>query len=101
MIHACTVCGLPLPEAARFCPNCGAAAGALVETEERKLVTVLFAAPVDSTGLPPTPDPQRARPKLGRFLHPPSQELTAFRGRPPKVIADAVTAAFLLPPMPY
>ena len=28
-MRACTVCGLPLPEGARFCPNCGAAAGPL------------------------------------------------------------------------
>ena len=51
MIRACTVCGLPLPEGARYCPNCGAAVGPLVETEERKIVTVLFTDLVNSTGL--------------------------------------------------
>ena len=30
MVRACAVCGLPIPEGARFCPNCGAAAGPLV-----------------------------------------------------------------------
>ena len=43
MVIACAVCGLPLPAGARFCPNCGAGVGPLVETEERKMVTVLFA----------------------------------------------------------
>src|SRR5437773_7651575 len=97
MIHACTVCGLPLPEAARFCPNCGAAAGALVETEERKLVTVLFADLVDSTGLAQNLDAERAREMLGRFFDAASEELTALRGRPEKFIGDAVMAVFGLP----
>ena len=61
MVRACTVCGLPLPEAARFCSNCGAAAGPLVETQERKLVTVVFADLVDSTRLAQRLDAERAR----------------------------------------
>src|SRR3989442_3542529 len=97
MIHACTVCGLPLPEAARFCPNCGAAAGALVETEERKLVTVLFADLVDSTAFAQTLAAERAREMLGRFFDAASEELTALRGRPEKFIGDAVMAVFGLP----
>ena len=51
MVRACAVCGLPIPEGARFCPNCGASAGPLIDTEERKIVTVLFADLADSTGL--------------------------------------------------
>ena len=97
MIRACTVCGLPLPEAARFCPNCGAAAGPLVETEERKIVTVLFADLVDSTGLAQRLDAERAREMLGRFFDVASEELTALRGRPEKFIGDAVMAVFGLP----
>src|SRR5437764_11755331 len=97
MVHACTVCGLPLPEAARFCPNCGAAAGPLIETEERKLVTVLFADLVDSTGLAQSLDAERAREVLGRFFDAASEELTALRGRPEEFIGDAVMAVFGLP----
>src|SRR3989442_6568536 len=97
MIHACAVCGLPPPEAARFCPNCGAAAGALVETEERKLVTVLFADLVDSTGFAQNLDAERAREMLGRFFDAASEELTAFRGRPQKFIRDAGMAGFWAP----
>jgi class 3 adenylate cyclase/tetratricopeptide (TPR) repeat protein len=97
MVRACTVCGLPLPEGARFCPNCGAAAGPLVETEERKMVTVLFADLVDSTGHAQRLDPERSRELLGRFFDAASDELTALRGRPEKFIGDAVMAVFGLP----
>src|SRR5437899_2469551 len=97
MVRACTVCGLPLPEAARYCPNCGAAAGPLGETEERKMVTVLFTDLVDSTGLAQRFDAERARELLGRFFDAASEELTALRGRPEKFIGDAVMAVFGLP----
>jgi class 3 adenylate cyclase/tetratricopeptide (TPR) repeat protein len=97
MVRACTVCGLPLPDAARFCPNCGAAAGPLVETEERKMVTVLFADLVDSTGLAQRFDAERARELLGRFFDAAAEELIALRGRPEKFIGDAVMAVFGLP----
>ena len=91
------MCGLPIPEGARYCPNCGAAAGSLVETEERKVVTVLFADIVDSTGLAQRFDAERSRELLGRFFDAASDELTALRGRPEKFIGDAVMAVFGLP----
>src|SRR5437667_7816214 len=97
MVRACAVCGLPIPDGARFCPNCGAAAGPLVETEERKMVTVLFADLVDSTGLAQRLDAERSRELLGRFFDAASDELTALRGRPEKFIGDAVMAVFGLP----
>src|SRR5438045_8699166 len=82
---------------ARFCPNCSAAARPLLETEERKMVTVLFADLVDSTGLAQRLDPERARDLLGRFFDVASEELMALRGRPEKFIGDAVMAVFGLP----
>src|SRR2546427_10841785 len=97
MVRACAVCGLPIPDGARFCPNCGAAAGPLVETEERKMVTVLFADLVDSTGLAQRLDAERSRELLGRFFDAASDELTALRGRPEKFIGDAVMAGVSLP----
>jgi class 3 adenylate cyclase/tetratricopeptide (TPR) repeat protein len=93
----CQVCGEPLPEGARFCPNCGAAVGPPLGTEERKMVTVLFADLVDSTGLARRLDAERAREILGRFFDAASEELQAFRGRPEKFIGDAVMAVFGLP----
>jgi class 3 adenylate cyclase/tetratricopeptide (TPR) repeat protein len=93
----CEVCGRPLPDGARFCPNCGASVGPLVGTEERKVVTVLFADIVDSTGLGARLDAERARELLGQFFGAASEELLALRGRPEKFIGDAVMAVFGLP----
>jgi class 3 adenylate cyclase/tetratricopeptide (TPR) repeat protein len=93
----CEVCGRPLPDGARFCPNCGASVGPLVGTEERKVVTVLFADIVDSTGLGARLDAERAREVLGQFFGAASEELLALRGRPEKFIGDAVMAVFGLP----
>ncbi|HET7237082.1 MAG TPA: adenylate/guanylate cyclase domain-containing protein [Actinomycetota bacterium] len=93
----CQVCGSPLPEGARFCPNCGAVVGTPLGTEERKMVTVLFADLVDSTGLAQRLDAERAREVLGRFFDAASEELQTLRGRPEKFIGDAVMAVFGLP----
>src|SRR5258708_24666244 len=93
----CEVCGRPLPGGARFCPNCGASVGPLVGAEERKVVTVLCADIVDSTGLGSRLDAERARELLGQFFAAASEELLALRGRPEKFIGDAVMAVFGLP----
>ncbi|HEU4354982.1 MAG TPA: adenylate/guanylate cyclase domain-containing protein [Actinomycetota bacterium] len=93
----CSVCGQPLPEGARFCPNCGAVVGAPLGTDELKMVTVLFADLVDSTGLARRLEPERAREIQGRFFDAATQELQALRGRPEKFIGDAVMAVFGLP----
>ncbi len=94
---SCTVCGEPLPDGARFCPNCGAVVGTPLGTDERKMVTVLFADLVDSTGLAQRLDAERAREVLGRFSDVATEELLALRGRPEKFIGDAVMAVFGLP----
>ncbi len=93
----CSVCGHPLPEDARFCANCGAPVAGTLGTEERKVVTVLFADLVDSTGLSQRLDAERAREVLGRFYDTVTEELRALRGQPEKFIGDAVMAVFGLP----
>jgi class 3 adenylate cyclase len=93
----CTVCGEPLPSDARFCPNCGTVVGSSLGTEERKLVTVLFADLVESTALSQRLDPERAREVLGRFYDSVTEELRALRGQPEKFIGDAVMAVFGVP----
>src|SRR4249920_1456071 len=93
----CSVCGADAPEGAQFCPNCGSPLGTTLATEERRMVTVLFADLVDSTGLARRLDPERAREVLGRFYDATSEELYALRGQPEKFIGDAVMAVFGLP----
>ena len=93
----CLVCGNELPADARFCPACGAAVSAGVGTEERKLVTVVFADLVDSTGLAQRLDPERAREVISAFYEVASAELASLRGRAEKFIGDAVMAVFGLP----
>src|SRR5947209_16400859 len=97
MPMSCSVCGSPLPVGARFCPSCGASVGSLLGTEERKMVTVLFADLVDSTSLARRLDPERAREVLSAFFDAAAEELHALRGRPEKFIGDAVMAVFGLP----
>ena len=94
---SCAICGEPLPLGARFCPNCGAVVATPLETQERKMVTVLFADLVDSTGLGQRLDPERTREVLGRFFDAATEELQTLRGRPEKFIGDAVMAVFGLP----
>jgi class 3 adenylate cyclase/tetratricopeptide (TPR) repeat protein len=93
----CSVCGADAPEGAQFCPNCGSPLGTTLPTEERRVVTVLFADLVDSTGLARRLDPERAREVLGRFYDATSEELYALRGHPEKFIGDAVMAVFGVP----
>jgi class 3 adenylate cyclase len=93
----CQNCGEPLPDDAHFCPNCGAPTPSSVATDERKIVTVLFADLVDSTGLARRLDPERAREVLSTFYEATSEELIALRGQPEKFIGDAVMAVFGLP----
>ena len=93
----CEVCSEPLPDGARFCPNCGTPVATTLGTEERKMVTVVFADLVDSTGLAHRLDPERAREVLGGFFDAASEELRALRGHPEKFIGDAVMAVFGLP----
>ncbi|TMK21819.1 MAG: hypothetical protein E6G65_04140 [Actinobacteria bacterium] len=97
MAMDCHVCGSGLPDGARFCPSCGALVTGGTATDERKMVTVLFADLVDSTGLSQRLDAERAREVLGRFYDVTVDELHALRGRPEKFIGDAVMAVFGLP----
>ncbi|HEX9234777.1 MAG TPA: adenylate/guanylate cyclase domain-containing protein, partial [Actinomycetota bacterium] len=92
----CDRCGTPLPEEARFCPNCGAPVASAV-TEERKVVTVVFADLARSTEIASRLDPERFREVMAAFFQMVSVELTSLRGRAEKFVGDAVMAVFGLP----
>jgi class 3 adenylate cyclase/tetratricopeptide (TPR) repeat protein len=93
----CSVCGRSIPDDARFCPNCGTPVVSSLATEERKVVTVLFADLVDSTGLAQRLDAERNRDMLSLFYDAATEELETLRGHPEKFIGDAVMAVFGLP----
>ncbi len=93
----CQVCGADLPDGARFCPNCGTPVDRLLQTQERRLVTVLFADLTDSTALTRRLDSERVRDVLGAFYRAVSEELSTLRGEAEKFIGDAVMAVFGLP----
>src|SRR5256885_8859899 len=93
----CRVGGPQPPDDPRFCPTWGAVVGTPLGTEERKMVTVLFADLADSTGLGQRLDAERSREVLGRFFDAASYELPALRRRPEKLIWDALMAVFRRP----
>lgn len=92
----CDRCGTALPEDARFCPQCGAPV-ASVTTQERKVVTMLFADLARSTELASRLDPERFREVMAIFYRSVSEELESLRGRAEKFIGDAVMAVWGLP----
>jgi class 3 adenylate cyclase/tetratricopeptide (TPR) repeat protein len=94
---ACTSCGNPIDDAARFCPNCGAPVAAAPEERERKVATVVFADLVGSTKLAGDLDPERTRALLERFYDAMAAEIEAAGGTLEKFAGDAVMAVFGAP----
>ena len=89
----CERCGLPLPDEARFCPNCGYPVGA-PPPEERKFVTVIFVDLVGSTQISSQIDPERYREVLTRYYRMVAEELESLRGRAYNFAGDAVVGVF-------
>ncbi|MGH2672164.1 MAG: adenylate/guanylate cyclase domain-containing protein, partial [Actinomycetota bacterium] len=93
---SCERCGEPIPEGARFCPNCGLAVGA-PPPEERKVVTVIFVDLVGSSRLSTQLDPERYREVVAAFYRVVSEELESLRGRSVNFAGDAVVGVFGIP----
>src|SRR4030095_5516875 len=94
---SCARCGAKLPDAARFCPACGAPTDAAPPPDERKLATVLFADLVGSTPLAGSEEPGRTRATLDRFYEGMATEIERAGGTVEKFAGDAVMAAFGAP----
>lgn len=92
----CERCGEPLPERARFCPNCGSPVGA-PPTEERKVVTVVFVDLVGSTELSARIDPEAYREVITAYYRTVTDELESLRGRAYNFAGDAVVGVFGIP----
>ena len=111
----CPVCGAANPPGARFCNQCGSplAGGIPVEewhtpspddstyssehSEERRVVTVLFADLTSSTALADGMDAEDVRALLAGFFTIMARELHRHGGTVEKYIGDAVMAVFGLP----
>jgi hypothetical protein len=65
----CRACGSPVPEGAKFCPECAAPLTLPAESaEQRKTVTALFCDVTGSTALGERLDPETMRRVLARFF---------------------------------
>jgi len=95
---ACRDCGATLPPGARFCPSCGRPVDPVAgRTEERKLVTILFADVTGSTGLGERFDPEDLARVMNAYFEAMRSEIEAEGGTVEKFIGDAVMAVFGVP----
>jgi len=92
----CERCGEPLPDGARFCPNCGFPVAA-PPAGERKTVTVVFTDLVGSTRLSAILDPELYREVLGAYYQVVTEEFEALHGRAYNFAGDAVVGVFGIP----
>lgn len=106
----CPRCRHRCPLEARFCPHCGAAVGATrlsdhpghasqsaLEPNERKLVTVLFADVVNSTGLAEALDPEDYHAGLTALFRQLAAALRDHGAYVEKYVGDSVMAVFGAP----
>ncbi len=93
---ACVACSRSLPDGARFCSFCGhQVLGAA--TEERRVVTVLFADIVGFTSLSENLDPEVVKRLVDGAFRRLRDDINAFGGRVDKVLGDGVLAIFGAP----
>jgi predicted ATPase/class 3 adenylate cyclase len=94
----CPSCGTENPEGFRFCGACASPLEApTAPSEERKLVTALFADIVGSTASAEQLDPEDVRARLAPYYNRARSELERFGGTVEKFIGDAVVALFGAP----
>ena len=91
----CVACGETIPAAARFCPSCGHRLDS--RSDERRVVTVLFADLVGFTSLSETRDPEQVKLLVDRCFQMLVADITSFGGRVDKIIGDAIVALFGAP----
>jgi class 3 adenylate cyclase/tetratricopeptide (TPR) repeat protein len=85
-----------VPEAARFCPFCGNAI-VVGRTEERRVVSVLFADLVGFTAMAETLDPEQVKHLVDGCFQLLVADILAYGGRVDKIVGDAIVALFGAP----
>lgn len=95
----CERCGADNPEGASFCNSCGAPLSDARRgpSEERRIVTVLFADMAGFTARAEQMDPEDVRAILDRYYGRLRAEIEAVGGTVEKFIGDAVVAVFGAP----
>jgi class 3 adenylate cyclase len=93
----CARCGAPLQEGARFCASCGASVEPREQTEERKVVSVIFADLVGFTTRSDRADPEDVQAALRPYYPRVKREIERLGGRVEKYIGDAVVGMFGAP----
>lgn len=93
--NRCPSCSADVPAGARFCPSCGA----LLEgrSDERRIVTVLFADVVGYTALSESRDPERVKYLLDRCFERLARDVASHGGRVDKIVGDELMAVFGAP----
>ena len=91
----CPSCGAECAGGARFCWSCGQPLRAL--SEERRVVTVLFADLVGFTALSEQMDPEQVKRLVDQAFERLVRDVTAFGGEVDKIIGDAIVALFGAP----
>jgi class 3 adenylate cyclase/tetratricopeptide (TPR) repeat protein len=99
LVPRCARCGAELPSSVRFCPECGNPVGEAAPglSQERKLVTMLFADVTGSTGLGERLDPETLKEVLDAFFESMRRPIESAGGTVEKFIGDAVMAVFGVP----
>ena len=94
----CPSCSRDLAEGYVFCPHCGASLSSVgIATEERKLVTLLFADVTGSTRMAEDLDAEIVRDVMAAYFALAREEIEARGGTVEKFIGDAVMAVFGVP----
>ena len=95
----CASCGRENPAANRFCGQCAAPleTAARAESEDRRVVTIVFADLEGSTALGERLDPEALRDVQSRYFAAMRGPLIAHGGTIEKYIGDAVMAVFGIP----
>ena len=96
---SCPNCGATVEAGARFCSTCGtalapAAAAAIGPSEERRVISALFADLVGFTSHTERSDPEDSRRRLTLFHGKVRQDVERFGGSVEKLMGDGVFAAF-------